>query len=386
MKNELSLYEQLAGKIKAMIESESLAVGDRIPSVVDLCQQFEVSHITVRSALKVLADEGIIESRRRQGIFVSDKHQKLTSPGSGREKTLGLLVPNGDHAFEAGIIRGVMEQCQTLGFHVLIANSNDHTEKEALQLCKLAEQVQGLIVFPAHDSQNHEIYLDLLRRSIPYVFVDRGLIGVSAPLVATDNEHGGYLATRHLLEHNYRDVYAITAMPVTSTQQRLNGFRRAIEERGVENASSFIRSSTLHIHEVGYTLTRELIAERQNANRNEPFGILALDEPVARSCYTAIKELGLKLPQDVAVVGYDDTAARFFDPPLSAIRQEPYRMGSSATLLLHDVLNRKKSSSQIILFKPELIIRASSSTEVPEMRSFALESAPIFTSPTRATL
>lgn len=355
MTHENSLYQRLAEDIKSYVTQHGLMPGDRIPSVVELCSLFDVSHTTVRSALKVLADEGVLESRRRQGVYVSRPRRNRTRIQT--DSLIAAIVPNGDQGYEAGIIRGITEQSHVSGMRVIIANSNDRAEKEALHLRDLSRQVSGLIVFPSYDKNNYTAYAGLLERGIPWVFVDRGIPGLSAPLVATDNEYGGYLATCHLLEQGCRHVFAINARTVSATRERIQGHLRALKEWGITNPQQYVRVSMDDTHTVGYSVTKELL---QHKAPGEKIGIFALDEYLARTCYTAIYESGQRISEDVAVVGYDDIAAKFFDPPLTAVRQDPYRMGVSSVDLLLDMMQQKKSIPREVRLKPVLKIRNSS--------------------------
>jgi DNA-binding LacI/PurR family transcriptional regulator len=356
-KQNSSLYQGLAENIKEYIARHALLPGDRIPSVMQLCSLFGVSHTTVRAALKVLTDEGVLESRHRQGVFVSTPREE--KPALESRNMIAILVPNGDHSYEAGIIRGVTEQSHSAGFNVIIANSNDNAAKEAAQLSELSRQVAGLIVFPSIEGGNYATYAKLLERSVPWVFVDRSIAGLSAPLVATDNEYGGYIATRHLLEQGCRHVYALNANLATSTQERLQGHRRALKEWGISNPQLFVRHSSEHNHTVGYTFTQEILKHKAPGER---IGILALDEYLARTCYTALKDASQRIPEDVAVVTYDDISAMFFEPPLTAVRQETYQMGATAVQVLLDMIRYKKTASREVRLKPELMIRNSTDT------------------------
>lgn len=355
LENQQSLYQQLAEDIKAYISRHALSPGDRIPSMMELCSLFGVSHATVRAALNVLTAEGVLDSRHRQGVFVS--RPRGDKPALSGQRMIALLVPNGDHSYEAGITRGVMEQGRAHGYRVVVANTGDNAEQEAALLDELGREVAGLIVFPSYEGNNYRAYAELLERGIPWVFVDRSIAGLSAPLVATDNEHGGYLATRHLLEQGCRQVFAINAHIVSSTRERIQGHQRALKEWGICNPQMFVRHSEVHAHSVGYTFTHEILRHKVEGER---IGIIALDEYLARTCYTALKEVGQRIPEDVAVVGYDDIAAKFFDPPLTAVRQEPYRMGVSAVEVLLDMMQQKKSIPREVRLKPVIKIRNSS--------------------------
>jgi DNA-binding LacI/PurR family transcriptional regulator len=358
--DKVSLYIQVANDIKEYIPSHALAAGDRLPSIQELCTLFSVSHATVRAALNLLTQEGVVESRPRQGIFVSQA--KVARNSAQRENVIALLLSGDECAYEAGIIRGVMEQSLKGGYQVIVASNNSDVQIEAQQLEELSQQVSGVIVFPTHASGNYASYARLLEQGIPWVFIDRGVTGLAASLVATDNEYGGYLATRHLLEKGYRNIYAISGKPVSSIQERIQGVRRAFKEWGLPYSPDRVRSSPHYVHTVGYQLTQEILRERHN---DEPLAIFVLDETLALPCYAALKEANRRIPEDVAVISYDDMNARFFDPPLSSIRQDPHRMGGEATKMLIDLIRTHKTVLPELRLKPQLIVRNSTDVALP---------------------
>jgi len=349
------LYERLVDDIKAHIKRCNLSSGDRLPSMAEIGEQFGVSNVTVRAAVAKLTDEGVIESRHRKGLFVKEAEERAL-PLDGK-KTIGVLVPNCEKSYESGIISGVVKELQANGYRAIIANSGGKAEHETEQLLELAGQVGGLIVFPTWPANNYSAYTTLLERNIPWVFVDRCLSGLAAPLVATDNEHGGYLATRHLLEMGCQHVYAINPELLSSTQERLQGHQRALKEWGITNPQSYMHTSPIRTNMVGYTFTQEILKNRRDG---EKIGIFTTNEIVARTCYNALREAGVQIPEEIAVASYDDFAAVFFDPPLTAVPQDPNRMGVMAAKVLLDKMQNKKVSLQEVRLKPELKVRESS--------------------------
>jgi GntR family transcriptional regulator of arabinose operon len=358
--DKVSLYIKLSNNIKEYIAVHALKPGDRVPSIQDLCALFNVSHTTVRAALNQLTLEDVVESRPRQGVFV--KRGKTVTNSVQRDKVIALLVSGEESAFEAGMIRGVMEQSLKAGYQVMVASNGSDVQIEAQQLEELSQQVSGLIVIPTHSSGNYAAYAKVLERGVPWVFVDRGVAGLAAPLVATDNEYGGFLGAQHLLDLGLRNIYAVSAKPVLSIQERIQGFRRAIKEAGLPYTPEKVRSSPQFVSAVGYAFTQQILQERQE---NERIGLFILDETLAPPCYAALKEANIRIPEDVAVISYDDVNARLFDPPLSSIRQEPHRMGVEATKMLIDLVQTHKTNVPELRLKPQLIVRNSSDGALP---------------------
>ena len=345
----LPAYQVIAAQIQAKIEGGVWPVGTRLPSTAMLCREFEVSAITIRAAFKELVAVEIVESRPRSGYFVSAAAQKSPS------NLIALLVESVRTPFFTECIAGVEEVCRAAGYHVLVSNSHANAELEAAHLGELAPQVAGFVVMPVSAEGNYAAYLPLLEANIPFVFLDRYLEKLAAPSVTTDNELGGFLAASHLLDCGRTQIFALGVRDSSSQRERLAGYERAFRERGLATDATWLRRTLLQNEEAGYELMRQILSERSHA---EPFGVFAINDSVARGSYLAIKEAGLEIPRDAAVVGFDDVSAVFFDPPLSSVRQDMREMGRLAVQILLRALDGQRDLQSVRL-APELMVRNS---------------------------
>lgn len=350
------LYEKVAEKIQSQIEDGTFQPGERLPSIKALCQSHQVSNITIRAALKQLVTKGYLESRPRSGVFIRERSNR--TPRLRGEKVIGLLVTAMDTQFFMDIIRGVEGGCQKAGYRVLIANSKNEAELEARHLRDFSREVSGLVIAPVTGKGNYAAYSVLLQKEVPFVFVDRYVMRLSAPLVATDNEAGGFLAAKHLLKEAGRDkVFVLCGRSATSIEERLRGYRAALDQAGIAFDPERVRCSSLEHDAAGYVLTQEIVEKFPGV---VPFGIFAMNEYMALGAYAALREASLKIPQDVAVVSFDDALAPFLDPPLTTVRQNPHAMGKSAVEVLLDVIRYGSAhSAPSVRLKPELVIRNS---------------------------
>lgn len=349
----------IVADIKARVESGELTPGTQLPTLLDLCDDYGVSSITVRAALKELSIAGYIHSRRGSGIYVRVPQRRENSLSG--EKVLALLVGVWDSPFYGGIIQGVEEECRRQGYRMVLSSSQYDPQLEAEYLKELAQQVAGLLIMPLASSRNYAAYAELLENKTPIVFVDSKKEGLAAPLVATDNEKGGFLATQHLLKMKRRPIYALCAQDLTSFQERLQGYRRALRAAKITPDESWVFTSSRPPQLAGYEMTRALLEQR---NTSDPIGLFCLNDATARGAYVALKEAGLSIPHDVAVVGFDDADAAHFEPPLSSVRQNTRGLGASAAKTLLALLQpgQSKPRSEVRL-EPQLMVRRSSDAQ-----------------------
>ena len=364
------LYRWVMESLRARIEGGAYQTGARLPSMIALQSEFGVSDITIRAALKELAACGLVEARHRSGTFVKATRAQPKS-GAADERMIAVVMAESGSAFTSAIVRAVEDECRQAGFHIVIVNTQGRREVEAPLLQELSQRVAGLVIMPIIGG-DYSIYRELIARGVPFVFVDQHIASLPVASVTTDNVRGGYLATRHLLELGRRKIYFLGQPDATSVEERLQGYKEALKEFGVAFDASLVRSASENAEVSGYLMTRQLLLE----SGAEPIGVFAINDFFARSSCVAVREAGLRVPQDVAVVGYDDVIAVFSNPALSSVRQDLKRMGQKAARLLLEELQGKLDAradenalcengkagakKQRVRLQPELIVRDSS--------------------------
>lgn len=383
-------YATLAEELRGQISRGALLPGDRLPSLNELCVRHELAIGTVDRALQILEKDGLIVRVNGSGIFVAEPTAREDS--RVEKPLLGLVLPICHGNFFSPIVEAVQRESRAAGYHLLLASSWDDEELEAQLLEQFADQTMGLCVVPC-GSGNQAAFARLLESRKPFVLMDLQVDGLDVSLVATDNERGGYLATRHLLEAGCRTVYTIgeNALRASTLRDRIGGFRRALLEAGVPFDSSLVRQADGDAAHLGYVLTRELLAELFPAGKSNvpesPIGLFTLNEHVTPGCYMAIKERGLRIPQDVAVVGFDDATAIIFDPPLTAVRQDLTGMGREAVhRLLEHIRLGGNARPRTVRLQPDLVVRNSSDPKSEFCGVRNLEQSPRWIGAQRAEL
>jgi LacI family transcriptional regulator len=245
--------------------------------------------------------------------------------------TIGLLVPNNTNSYFAELARGIEDYCERNGYCVFLCNSDDDVRKQQNYLRVLREKrIDGLIVASAGDDA---VLADLLAAArVPVVMVDRQIAGLEADAVQIDHEAGAYLATRHLLELGHRNIACIggpQGMDVSAL--RLDGFRRAMAEREISILPEAIVQSDFS-SPGGYDAAKRLF------HTVKPSAIFAGNDMMGIGALRAAAELGLRVPGEVSVIGFDDIElGRYVFPALTTVGQPILLLGETTA---HTLLAR----------------------------------------------
>lgn len=273
-----------------------------------------------------------------------------------RATTIGLLISDIQNPFFTGLVRGVEDIAQQHGYSVILCNSDEDPEKERQYVDVLcAEHVAGAIVVPA--SERSRSFQRLREHNIPIVAVDRRLEGRVADAVLVDNLRGAHDAVAHLLAAGYRRIGLITGPISTTTgKQRREGYRRALAEAGAPRDPELERVGTF----------------KESSGADMALELLSLDPPIdalfiANNLMTlgaleTVHARGLRIPEDVAVVAFDDVPwANLAGISLTTVSQPVYELGATAALrLFQRMQGNAELSHQEIVLSPIICVRGSS--------------------------
>jgi LacI family transcriptional regulator len=272
----------------------------------------------------------------------------------GKTNTLGLVLPDSANPFFAEISRSIEDEAFKKGYSVFLCNTELDTERELFYVDVLSKkQVDGIVFVAAGDQADSLDFL--VRRNMPVVMIDRDVPNVEVDAVLTDNKLGGYLATRHLLELGHRRIACIAGpSTITPSAERIIGYRKALEEAGISYDESLIIRGDYHAQS-GMEITHSILKMDPR-----PTAIFCLNDLMALGALRAAAEAGCSVPQDLAIVGYDDLElAHFTNPPLTTIAQPKKEVGAQAISLLVDRISRKSRPPSRLVLPPELIVRRS---------------------------
>lgn len=273
---------------------------------------------------------------------------------SGKSLTIGLMLPDSSNPYFTEIARGIQDAAMARGFTVLVGNTDGDLDKEALYSEILLEkQVDGVIMIAAGHSGRH--IEDLRRRGIPIAVVDRDSPESHVDSVQIDNRLGGVLATRHLLDLGHARIACIAgSTDVYPSYDRVYGYLQAMQEAGVDPDAAYIVNGGFRA-DGGYEAAMQLLALPL-----PPTAVFACNDMMAIGALGAVTQRGLRCPDDISLVGFDDIQlARYTNPPLTTISQPKVEMGQEATQLLIQRMAERTLPARSIKLEASLVLRNS---------------------------
>jgi DNA-binding LacI/PurR family transcriptional regulator len=354
------LDQQIKQQLAWLIATRQLRPGQLLPSIRVLSRHLAINLHTVRSAYQKLEADGLVVTRHGLGTMVTDYEPALMArlAAAQRTHTVGVLIPSINNPFYQPFIQGietVANRSHTMLFLCMTKDDPGETIRYYNQLA--ARHVDGLILA----SQGSSIFLpsdpEQLEQSLlafPVVSADwPGSPGYSVEL---DLEGSGYLATRHLLEHGHRRVGMITvAASLPNIEPLHTGYHRALQEAGLESDPQMM------VGVQGFDLADgEAGARRLLTLQTPPTAIFAIADLLALGALRYLKRAGLRVPQDMALAGFNDIPmADMVDPPLTTVAAPAYQMGQEAMKMLQELMAGKRPQRQRVLLPASLVVRAS---------------------------
>lgn len=275
-----------------------------------------------------------------------------------RTMTIGVVIPNILSPYYAHVVRAVEDIAHESGFSTTIYDTDEECERMESALRNLQERrVDGIILAPC--GNRPQIVSDFVSRThVPIVLLDRYFEDLALDAVTSDNEGGAYGAVRHLLETGHRRVAIITlSLALLPGRARLNGYKRAITEYGLPIDEAWVVEGGRGEDE-GYHGAGRLLALPEN---RRPDALLVSSHLMTVGALKAIRERGLQVPKDIAVIGFDDLPwVSLFDPPLTVVYQPAYDIGARATrMLMARLSGRAEDPVQRIVLGTRLVHRKS---------------------------
>jgi len=274
---------------------------------------------------------------------------------SKKTKVIGLIVPDISNFFFTAVIRGVENSLKKYGYNLILSDSNENLkiEKEQIRVFN-AKLIDGLIMAPT--SGDHTFLKKMLSRGSPVVFIDRKPQSYCpGDCVLADNVEGAYKAVNMLIKKGHPKIGIITGMPgLTTSEERLEGYKRALVDYGIKVDQDLIKIGDGR-YDSGYKLMKELLL---NSNITALFVVNNL---MTIGAIQFLKEKQIKIPDELAIIGFDDYKwASITNPPLSVVKQPSRRIGEKASeALIRRIKKEETGDYKEYRLSTELVIRDS---------------------------
>jgi len=329
-------------------------------TIKDIARELGISPSTVSRALKDHPD--ISQATRNAVNELAERWNYRPNPialslKSGSSKTIGVIIPDVVHYFFSTVISGIEDVAYQRDYNMILCQSNEMWEHEIKNIrTLLSSRVDGILASVAKTTTDYGHYRSILEKDIPLVFFDRAVEELRTDSVVIDDETGAYKAVNHLLRTGKKRIVHLSGPPqLAIARHRLEGYLRAMKEyRITPSGDDILRCDDIESAE------RMIPAMLKRTPRPEAF--FAVNDLTAAQTMMIIKRHGLRIPEDIAVVGFTNSQiATLTDPGLTSVDQKGFEMGQEAARLLIDRIEKPRGPIQNKVITSELVIRGSTS-------------------------
>ncbi len=318
--------------------------------------------VSKSAAARALGNYGSVSEEVRKRVLNTAKKigyepdQIARSLKTRRTNTIGVIISYITTYFFTSVVRGIADVASQSGYDLVLCNTDEDPEKENKFLRVLASRnVDGLII----SASGKNTYLKkLIRAGLPVVLLDRKVEGLETTQVVVDNESGAYKAVTHLIRLGHKRIGIINGRAnVQTSQERFNGYKKALQDNHIRLDPQLIKYGDFRMAKAK-EVTKEFL------DMKNPLSALFIsNEAMITGALLALKERNINIPEQIAIVGFDDPVwGPLLDPPLTAVSQPAYPMGTMACQTLLQKINepgRERTSFEELVLKPKLIVRGS---------------------------
>jgi DNA-binding LacI/PurR family transcriptional regulator len=338
-------YFQLQTWLIEQIEQGVFKPNDKIPTEEELSQLTGLARATIRQAIQNLANMGYVIRKKRLGTFVLRDQQHID-----KKTMVGIIIPDIRTGYAPVLARGAEDEASQSNYSLILCNSDDLFVKADYHADRLIEiGISGVIFVPtaADDEKNLQVISKFQRKNIPVVLADRIISGKNLDYVTTDNFNGAYQLTDYLIHRGHRRIGITLSDRFSTEKDRLAGYKKALLDNAIPIDPKIIQIHSGPYAEKPYMkIARSFLKEKDKIT-----AIFAGHDRIAYVIYTVAEELGLRIPEDLSMVGYDDlrpTCSHMVS--LTTMHQPIYEMGQeSMRLIMKKLSGEGKKSQQVIL-------------------------------------
>lgn len=358
MSEKFIKYIEIYDYYKNKILSEEMKQNEKLPTEQEIGEKFQVSRHTVRQAISELEKNGLIYREKSKGAYVS----KMESNDRIKNKMIIVITTYVSEYIFPYLIKGIEKVLSPSGYDIMLLSTNNEKDKERLQLKKVLEyDAVGAIIEPttsALENVNKEYYKEIEQNKIPYVMINAAYDKEKQPYVTIDDNKGGYIATEYLIKLGHKLIAGLFKEDDIQGIERKNGYLRALEDNNLKVEDSIIgRYNTYEEDFYVDGFTKSILSREER-----PTAIVCYNDRVAMKVMMAAKKMGVNVPEELSVVGYDndDTVAAALDCKITTVIHPKEALGAKAAEILLSLINKENSEKQYI-FEPKIIIKDSTS-------------------------
>ncbi len=330
-------------------------------TITDIANKLGISTSTVSRALSNHPDISAATKKRvkQLALEMNFSHNPIAQNlKSNRSSTIGVIVPEIKHDFFSSAISGIEEIANENGYTIILCQSNESYEKEVINTnVLLNHRVAGIIVSISQKTIDSSHFQNILNRKTPLVFFDRSCEDIAACKVIIDDKKSAKVAVEYLIKKGYKRIAHFKGPDnVGISNNRFAGYKEAILDAGLNFDEELIITGGFNEQD-GYCAMEKLLAAGIKAD-----SIFAVNDPVAIGAFQKIKESGLKIPDDYAIVGFSNNKiTSLVDPSITTVDQPSREMGKMAAKILIEIIDKKcdNQENRNIVLPTELIVRNS---------------------------
>ena len=338
-------------------------------TIKDIAKALGLSTSTVSRALR--GSHEISSDTKKMVIEYAEQFNYRPNPialslKERRSHSIGVVVCEIANNFFSQAINGIESIAYNRGYHVIISQSHESYEREIVNVEHLASRsVDGLLVSLSTETERIAHFKNLHDKGFPIVFFDRITDEIETHKVVADNYKGAYDATQHLIDMGYKRIaHLSSASHLSISKERLEGYKAALKDNKITLNEQHIKNCN---H--GGMIYKELEdAVKSLVNlKDKPDAIFSAGDRLTVSCLSALKAIGLKVPDDIALVGFSNSPlVELLNPSLTAVKQPAFEMGQVATELLIKLIESKRAVTEFetVVLQTEIIVRDSSAKKI----------------------
>lgn len=331
-------------------------------TIHDIAEKLNITASTVSRALK--DHPRISEATKKAVLKVAQKlnyqpNHIAAALRNGKSKIIGIIVPTADRSFFSSVVRGIEEIANTASYNVMICQTYDQYEKEVATVeALLNARVDGIIASIAKGTENFDHLRKLKEKDIPLILFDRSNDELEVSNVIIDDYLGAYKAVEHLIQQGCKRIAHFTGIKKVSIyRERFRGYREALEANHIPYDESLVVESNMQLEDGRKSMEHLLSLPKR------PDGLFSASDYAAMGALQVLREKGVAVPNDIAIVGFsNEPFTSFSQPTLSTVDQHSMRMGNAAAEIFLEQITQgsKLFIPKKTVLMPDLIIRESS--------------------------